>query len=75
MELVVELRDRQRNSFAQTTFSEAVQCEMENNGDREEPLWWSADTKLVQGWTRVWDEHRLMYAMADGYEALYAEEL
>ncbi|CAC5357936.1 unnamed protein product [Mytilus coruscus] len=34
-EIAKELRDRQRNSFAQTTFSESVQREMEINGDFE----------------------------------------
>ena len=39
MELVNELRDRQRNSFAVMTFSEKVELEMIKNGDTHEAKW------------------------------------
>ena len=39
LELVKELRDRQNNSFAQTTFSKNVQTEMENLGFHQEAMW------------------------------------
>ena len=39
LELVVEMRDRQRNSFAQTTFSEKVENEMEKLGFESEAQW------------------------------------
>ena len=44
IELVTEVRDRQRNSYAQTTFSEPV--EMGKNGDINEADW----CRLVRGW-------------------------
>ena len=52
LELVVELRERQRNSFAQTTFSEAVECEMVKNGDNAEAEW----CRLLRHWYRAVDE-------------------
>jgi len=52
MELVMELRDRQRNSFAQTTFSEKVENEMRKNGDENEADW----CKLLRGWYAAIDE-------------------
>ena len=39
VEIAKELRDRQRNAFAQTTFSEAVELEMLKNGDMKEAEW------------------------------------
>ena len=38
-EIAKELRDRQSNSYAQTTFSENVQLEMEKNGNQNEAQW------------------------------------
>jgi hypothetical protein len=35
-EIAKELRDRQSNSYAQTTFSENVQVEREKNGNKNE---------------------------------------
>jgi hypothetical protein len=52
LELVNELRDRQRNSFAETTFSVAVQAEMEKNGDIAEAKW----CELIRQWYHAIDE-------------------
>jgi hypothetical protein len=38
-EIAKDIRDRQRNSFAQTTFSEKVEVELERNGDIHEARW------------------------------------
>ena len=52
VELVEELRDRQRNSFAATTFSEKVEKAMLENGDTTEANWcW-----LLRNWYAAVDE-------------------
>ena len=52
VELVFELRDRQRNEFAQATFSEAVENAMLRNGHQSEARWCS----LIRNWYRAVDE-------------------
>ena len=52
LELVKELRDKQRNSFAQTTFSEDVEAEMRKNNDFAEANWCS----LIRNWYHAVDE-------------------
>ena len=39
LELVIELRDGQRNAYAQTTYSEQVENVMLTNGDQEAARW------------------------------------
>ena len=46
LELVAELRDRQRNEYAQTTFSEAVEMGMKENGDDKTAEW----CRLIRSW-------------------------
>ena len=45
-EIAKELRDRQCNSYAQTTFSENVQLEMEKNGNQNEAQW----CRMIRHW-------------------------
>ena len=52
LELVVELRDKQRNAFAATTFSEKVQEALIQNGDANEANW----CKLIRQWYASIDE-------------------
>ena len=52
IELVSELRDRQRNAFAQATFSEAVENEMQTNGDIIEARW----CRLIREFYKAVDE-------------------
>ena len=52
VEHVVELRDRQKGSFADLTFSEKVENEMRNNGDLNEAEW----AKLMRNFDRAVDE-------------------
>ena len=52
MELVCEVRDRQRHYFAQLTFSEKVEEIMLKNGDCEESHW----VKLIREFYRAADE-------------------
>ena len=52
LELVVELRDRQRNAFAMTTFSEKVEGAMRDNGDIDSAKW----CRLLREWYRAVDE-------------------
>ena len=49
---VVELRDRQRNSFALTTFSENVENVMIEHGDVKEARW----CRLMRNWYKAVDE-------------------
>ncbi|CAH1799200.1 unnamed protein product [Owenia fusiformis] len=51
-EHVVELRDKQRNSFAQITFSKKVQEEMERKGFKTEANW----CRLIRNFYRAVDE-------------------
>ncbi|CAG2191099.1 unnamed protein product [Mytilus edulis] len=46
VEIAKELRDRQSNAFAQTTFSHKVQLEMDKNGCHNEALW----CELIRNW-------------------------
>lgn len=52
LEIAKELRDRQKNSYAQTTFSEKVQFEMIKNGDYTEAEW----CRLIRNWYAAIDE-------------------
>ena len=52
LEQVIELRDRQRNSFAATTFSESVEKAMVQNGDTTEAYW----CRLLRQWYEAMDE-------------------
>ena len=52
LELTTELRDRQRNAFAMTTFSEKVENVMRENGDMNEAKW----CKLIREWYSAVDE-------------------
>jgi hypothetical protein len=60
-----ELRDRQSNSYAQTTFSENVQLEMKKNGNQNEAQW----CRLIRHWYSAVDdagisvETRLQYLL------------
>lgn len=51
VEIAKELRDRQSNAFAQTTFSEKVQEEMERNGAYPEAQW----CQLIRNWYKAID--------------------
>ena len=51
-EIAKELRDRQSNSYAQTTFSENVQLEMEKNGNQNEAQW----CRLIRHWYSAIDD-------------------
>ena len=48
-EIAKELRDRQSNSYAQTTFSENVQLEMEKNGNQNE----TQRCRMIRHWYSV----------------------
>lgn len=52
IEVAKELRDRQKNSFAQATFSEKVEKVMESNGDVREANWCS----LIRNWYSAIDD-------------------
>lgn len=52
LEIAKELRDKQKNSYAQTTFSEKVQFEMMKNGDYTEAEW----CRLIRNWYAAIDE-------------------
>ena len=52
LELVVELRDKQRNAFAATTFSEKVELAMTENGHIQEAKW----CRLLRNWYAANDE-------------------
>ena len=52
LESVTDLWDRQRNSYAQTTFSKKVEDEMFKNGGTAEAKWCS----LLCGWYQAVDE-------------------
>ncbi|CAC5369864.1 unnamed protein product [Mytilus coruscus] len=64
-EIAKELRDKQSNSFAQTTFSDKVEDVMKANGDTNEAEWCS----LIQNWYKAIDfygfslDERLFYMM------------
>jgi hypothetical protein len=64
-EIAKELRDRQSNSYAQTTFSENVQLEMKKNGNQNEAQW----CRLIRHWYSAVDdagisvETRLQYLL------------
>jgi hypothetical protein len=64
-EIAKELGDRQSNSYAQTTFSENVQLEMEKNGNQNEAQW----CRLIRHWYNAVDdagfsvETRLQYLL------------
>lgn len=51
-EIAKELRDRQSNSFAQTTFSEKVEKVMATNGDKNEANWCC----LIRNWYSAIDD-------------------
>ena len=52
LEIAKELRDRQSNAFAQTTFSEKVEMEMRKNGNTAEADW----CQTIRNWYRAMDE-------------------
>ncbi|CAC5389311.1 unnamed protein product [Mytilus coruscus] len=52
LEIAKELRDRQKKSYAQTTFSEKVQFEMIKNGDYTQGEWYN----LIRNWYAAIDE-------------------
>ena len=52
VELVIELRDKQRNEFAQATFSEKVEKAMLLNGNTAEANW----CLLIRNWYKAIDE-------------------
>ena len=52
LEIAKDLRDKQRNAFAQTTFCEKVEKEMQINGDLTEANW----CRLIRNWYRAIDE-------------------
>ena len=52
LEIARELRDRQRNSYAVTTFSEKVEIEMQKNGNTVEAEW----CRLFRNFYRSVDE-------------------
>ena len=52
MELATELRDKQSNAYAQTTFSTTVESEMRRNGHIDEANW----CRLIRNWYAAVDE-------------------
>ena len=52
LELVVELRDKQSNAYAQTTFGRSVEEVMQQNGDYTEANW----CRLIRQWHAAVDE-------------------
>ena len=63
VELAIELRDRQRNELAQTTFAEAVEKEMQQHGFINEAKWCS----LIRNFYRACDESEISVAQRIEY--------